>query len=271
MNEEQRIEWMAALRKQFMAGMISRNEYLDLLDNIDGYEPEMKKEWVIDPITGKPRLKKDAEFLKKKNAERADIMADERVLYYAGIGSRSTPEYILQLMEHLGSRLREDRMVLRSGHAPGADQAFERGAGGASQIFLPWASFEQDVEFSASRSLDADGRIKLDKNGNEMVVYPKIFNEPTELAMEAAADFHPAWGNLSQGAKKLHARNAHQILGPDLSRPTPVEFVICWTKDGGPSGGTGQAIRMAESLDIPVYNLFNEEDYDMAFEWVWDT
>lgn len=202
------------------------------------------------------KLKRDKEFMKKKQTERAEMKPD-KIIYYAGVGSRNTPGYILRLMERLGERLREDAMILRSGHAPGADQAFERGAGGAAQIFLPWASFEQDVAFSASRTHKG------------IVVHPSIYNEPTKDAFLTAAGYHPNWNGLSQGAQKLMARNVHQIIGPDLTRPTPVEFVICWTIDGRASGGTGQAIRIAEDLHIPVYNLHDEDAYDLAFEWAW--
>jgi hypothetical protein len=50
------------------------------------------------------------------------------------------------------------------------------------------------------------------------------------------------------------ARNAMQILGEDLQ--TPTEFVIAWTIDGRDSGGTGQALRMADYYGIPIFNLF---------------
>lgn len=65
--------------------------------------------------------------------------------------------------------------------------------------------------------------------------------------------FHPAWDRCSQYAKNLHARNAAIILGKGLD--DPVKFVVCWTKDGKATGGTGQGIRIAESLCIPVFNL----------------
>jgi hypothetical protein len=64
---------------------------------------------------------------------------------------------------------------------------------------------------------------------------------------------HPYWDNLTQGGKKLHTRNACQVLGADLK--THVDFVICWTPDGKPSGGTRTAIIIAEQNGIPVYNL----------------
>lgn len=50
----------------------------------------------------------------------------------------------------------------------------------------------------------------------------------------------------------------YQVLGYDLK--TPSDMVICWTKDGGASGGTGQALRIAKDYNIPIYNLYNTKD-----------
>jgi hypothetical protein len=35
-------------------------------------------------------------------------------------------------------------------------------------------------------------------------------------------------------------------------------MVVCWTKDGKSSGGTGQALRIAEYYSIPIFNLKND-------------
>lgn len=43
-------------------------------------------------------------------------------------------------------------------------------------------------------------------------------------------------------------RNIFQILGENLDNQT--KLVICWTE-----GGTGQALRLAESLNIPIIDL----------------
>ena len=200
------------------------------------------------------KIQKDEEFRQKKQKARSEMSKT----YYAGIGSRSTPEDILVLMEQLGNRLREDGLILRSGHAPGADQAFERGAGSQAQIFLPWRTFEQDAAFVATNDPETGD-----------VVDPMITDDPAEDAFHYARKIHPAWDSLSQGAQKLHARNIHQILGPNLARPTPVAFVLCWTPGGITSGGTATAIVAAEEREIPVYNLANVDTYDMAFEWAW--
>ena len=181
--------------------------------------------------------------------------------FYTGIGSRDTPGPILELMEALafmlcGSGSRPD-WVLRSGAAPGADSAFERGAlrakpsyGAANrpiQIWLPWTNFE--------------GR--PDGNGWDYVLGHSA-DEPI------AKQFHPNWAACSQGARKLHTRNVGQILGTRIMHygsendPDPEvfeyreplsRFVVCWTPNGSRQGGTGQALRIANWYRIPIFDL----------------
>jgi hypothetical protein len=166
--------------------------------------------------------------------------------FYAGIGSRKTPKETLALMTQIASKLRDLGYVLRSGHADGADQAFEAGAAGRAQIFLPWLSFNHHVTTG-----DAN-----------------IFAAPSQQAHILAAQIHPNWAACSQAAQKLHARNMHQILGPDLK--DPVRFVICWTPivNGIETGGTAQAIRLARSRNIPVFNLEREKDRERLQRFV---
>lgn len=149
--------------------------------------------------------------------------------FYAGIGSRDTPLDFLELMTKVGQYLAGLGFVLRSGGANGADSYFEKGcdlASGPKEIYLPWNGF----------------------NGNKSLLYP-----PSQTCIDIAKKYHPAWEKLSQGAQKLQARNANQILGLDLK--TPSSFVICWTKNGAGQGGTGQAIRMANDYKIPVFDM----------------
>ena len=150
------------------------------------------------------------------------------MIYYAGIGSRETPTEILKLFENLGKFLVKKEFILRSGHAPGADISFENGVdkvNGKKEIYLPWRNFE-----------GSDSNLIV----NDVKAY------------EIAEKYHPYWHNLKQGAKKLQARNSHQVLGWDLN--TPSEFVICWTEKGKGKGGTGQAIRIATAYNIPVFD-----------------
>lgn len=46
---------------------------------------------------------------------------------YAGIGSRSTPDHIVVVIESIGRALPETRWTLRTGGAAGTESAFERG------------------------------------------------------------------------------------------------------------------------------------------------
>lgn len=153
--------------------------------------------------------------------------------YYAGIGSRETPLSLCPLIEKIVKILNKKDYILRSGGAQGADTFFEKCAN-KKEIFLPWKDF----------------------NNNKSEIYGSLH----PLAIEMAKQFHPNYDALSQAAKTLMARNSQQIFGLDMQ--TPVEFVVCWTKDGKATGGTGQAIRIAQYHKIPVYNLKNDIDID---------
>jgi len=147
--------------------------------------------------------------------------------YYAGIGSRETPAEVLKLMTAIAQRLSKLGYSLRSGGAEGADIAFESGAA-AKQIFLPWNSFNDKYA-----------------DGSSYIIPP--------LNTELAEQFHPAASKLSQGALKLMSRNSYQVLGPTLD--DPVDFVLCWTKQGTLAGGTAQAMRIAMHHNIPIFNF----------------
>lgn len=144
--------------------------------------------------------------------------------YYAGIGSRDAPQGILEVMKATAAFLASQGWCLRSGKARGSDTAFEIGCGtGPKQIFTA--------------------------------------DDCTDECLEIAKTFHPVWSSLQPYHRKLHGRNALQILGPDLR--TPVSFVVCWTPEGCTShyertretGGTGTAISIATFHGVYVYNL----------------
>lgn len=143
-------------------------------------------------------------------------------IFYAGIGSRETPDDILHLMYLLGRKLAIDGYVLRSGHAAGADLAFEKGCdsvNGRKEIFLAKHATLDSIEYSSS--------------------------------------FHDAWDKCTDYVKQLHGRNAMILLGTELI--VPVGFVVCWTSRGLDVGGTGLGIRIAHSNRIKVINLYHHE------------
>ena len=154
--------------------------------------------------------------------------------YYAGIGSRKTPPDILEFMTKIATYLSNQKYILRSGGADGADSAFEDGViNNLKKIYLPWPGFNKSEE---------------------------IFVPLSKEAFELSEKYHPTWKFLSQGAKKLHTRNCYQVFGEDLKSRS--EFIICWTVNGKITGGTGQALRIAQDSFIKIYNLAIKEDYD---------
>lgn len=158
--------------------------------------------------------------------------------YYAGIGSRETPKEIIDIMIQIAESLGKMGVVLRSGAAEGADSAFELGCdkvNGLKEIYLPWNGFQNS-------------------KSTLVVKDPKAF--------EFVEKYHPGFSRLSQGALKLQARNSHQVLGWDLKSPS--DFIVCYTPKGKRSGGTGQALRMAEDYSIPIFDCgLYENDLDL--------
>lgn len=161
-------------------------------------------------------------------------------MIYTGVGSRSTPADTQVRIVSLAVTLRQWGWTLRSGHAAGADQAFERGALDKAHVWLPWRGYERDVP----------------------LLTPHVRHAPTDLAYEIAERFHPAWGHLTRGARALHARNVHEVLGPKCDNPS--RALVCYTPDGTAKGGTGQAIRIARAYDVPVFDLGAGEWFDMT-------
>jgi len=161
--------------------------------------------------------------------------------FYTGVGSRNTPKSILAVMSNLAKKLANDGWILRSGGAKGADSAFELGAGSKKTVY-----YAHHVD-----SL-ADG----------------------QTAMELAGSLHGAWDKCSSYARKLHARNAFQVLGCHLHKPS--SFMVCWTPDGAVShedrsiktGGTGTAISIASHFGIKVYNLARPEHLEKIKEFI---
>lgn len=177
--------------------------------------------------------------------------------YYTGIGSRKTPLDVCELMTRIARAFASAGLILRSGHAEGSDQAFENGAGSFAEIYLPWDGFNGLWEDGAlfNKDLFISARV------------PKI-------AYDIAERFHPAWERCSRGARAMHARNVHQVLGRDPEHPVLSSGVVCWTPDGSLDGqgygvgGTGQALRIAVAYGVHVTNLALSDHREMAERWL---
>lgn len=153
------------------------------------------------------------------------------------IGSRETPEDILDIMYDLILSLNNAGTTIRSGGAPGADHVVTKYAE-KKEIIIPWDGF-QDL-----RNTD-EGVYLWNLSPN--------YKDATKIALE---HYHSI-GFAKQSHRSLHSRNAMQVLGLYLDKPA--SFVVCWTPGGNKLGGTATAIKIAEAHGVPVYNLGNPE------------
>jgi hypothetical protein len=157
---------------------------------------------------------------------------------YTGIGSRKTPQDVMDTFSGLAAQLEAQGWKLRSGGADGADSAFDAGVQSAAnkEIFVPWTGFNQVNGLRPAQALWLE-------------------------AAAIVADVHPAWKRLKPAERSLHTRNAFQVLGADLRSPSV--FVVCWTSDGAEAeeqtsketGGTRTAIVIASRSAIPIVNF----------------
>jgi O-acetyl-ADP-ribose deacetylase (regulator of RNase III) len=157
---------------------------------------------------------------------------------FAGIGSRDTPDPILDLMKDAGALLAHDGWTLRSGGAVGADTAFETGVKSCPDHPKP------EIYYANERSLQKAG------NSYGLLDTRQVHNRMVGV-------FHPKPSALSPSGFELMARNGCQVFGPDFTQPS--SCVVCFTEGGKGKGGTGQAIRMSNATGIPVIDLGKPE------------
>ncbi len=169
------------------------------------------------------------------------LTGSSKTKIYAGIGARRTPPYILETMREIAILLANNNYTCNTGAARGADQEFAKGAiagNGKVNLMLPWTTYEQ--KWTSMLSNMPTGNVRIH---TLCAIHTK--------AIESVKQFHPAAENLKQSVEKLHARN-YMII-------EDANFVICWTPNGKEIGGTGQGIRIANHLNIPIHNLGDKD------------
>lgn len=183
---------------------------------------------------------------------------------YAGIGRRNAPKEILLLMQLLAFELAARGFALRSGGAEeGSDRAFLRGA-------LEFLKTSMHPNYSLVRiyTPSLSHRSYLNPEYKQLIER-QCFKSLDQLflqdkAKELAGSVHPNWAACKgKFAELAHGRNAHILLGDDLT--DPVERVICWCEespDGTVTGGTATAINLARRFNIPIINLWHDSAVD---------
>lgn len=181
-------------------------------------------------------------------------MSIRPIKYYAGIGSRETPEEILALMRRVAAVLYRMGWTLRSGGADGADHAFYAGA-------TQDPSFDPDRVkiYLAWNGMKGHGGVRLYEDPSRGFYNATLYSTHEE-AKRIAQDLHGAWEKLGNGGQLLHTRNVFQILGEDLN--SQVRMVICYAKpvgnQGAVKGGTNTAVKLALLKGADVINLATE-------------
>lgn len=200
--------------------------------------------------------------------------------YYAGIGSRNAPQEVLDMATEIAKELSNRQFCLRSGHAEGMDIAFEMGAGGNANIYMPYEGFntkKKDGGMPVSGSaIIFDAQSEADRNAaEESVLRYHPAGERLRRNYEEGEANKPQSGASREewkryGSKtfdyKAIRRNYFQIFGTETEGIGDIQglesaFVVCFDDHGG---GTSQAIRMAQERNIPI---FNAADYDNLEDW----
>jgi predicted Rossmann fold nucleotide-binding protein DprA/Smf involved in DNA uptake len=141
------------------------------------------------------------------------------------IGTRDPTEEQEFKGGYLAERLSMAGHRIATGAAPGIDAAAMRGAmTGQLDVFLPWPSF------SAA----------LIPRHAKRTVFSEVLHADW---MKSVEEFHPAPRSLTPAARRLHARNYGIVEGAAIVVALPQR---------GEGGGTGQGIRIARGLKIPV-------------------
>jgi len=103
--------------------------------------------------------------------------------YYAGIGSRDTPAYVLKKMTRIAENL--SYMTLRSGGAKGADSAFEKGAF-KKEIFTAENATEDAIELSSKYHPNwgaCSNYTKKLHGRNAMIILGENLDSPVDFVM----------------------------------------------------------------------------------------
>lgn len=166
----------------------------------------------------------------------------------AGIGARKTPPWAQAVMADFGEICARHGWQVRSGGAIGADQAF---GNGFARVAQPSAR----ARFTAWLHEEPKGKPPV---GAHLVPIPPalyaiakaLHRVPEKLGL--GREIHRRMTPPGAGGQ-LMARNGFQFLGDEMTDVT--DLVVCWTEGGQEEGGTGQALRLAGLMGIPVINL----------------
>lgn len=163
---------------------------------------------------------------------------------YAGIGTTTCSEKEKDLILKISNKMSE-RFICYSGNALGSDITFQKGSNKKCVIFLPWKTYNIN-EYNPKDSLD----------------YYVLGNDKEGL--ESVRKFHKYPHKLTKGGFSMMSRNYYQVMG--YSKYPKISCIICCAdyhineiSQMEVEGGTGQAVRIANSLNIPIVNIRHDK------------
>lgn len=197
----------------------------------------------------------------------------------AGIGSRRLPGEMSKLMwKAVFISVLTEGLSYSSGGAPGSDATTEHGVKAALKIVAGGDEAKYKDLVGKFLRVYLPGKFFNGRKSSDLGMVDASLLPMAEKAIELAREVHPAEDvtkppKLPPYVLRLHARNGHQALGDNLSMP--VRSILCYTPDGAKgatitskTGGTGQALRLANKYSIPVINLGNDADRQKIEAWV---
>ncbi len=178
----------------------------------------------------------------------SELLSDTGMLSVAGVGAAAAPQSILDDMALIGKTLANRDIVCVSGGTEGPDQHFIRGvasvASGLCNIYLPWYQYGLSGRPSACQI-----HVLNDQE--------RGYEETAKLAESC----HSAWETLSDGAKRLMVRHVYIMKNSDA--------VIAWADHTAKGyGGTGHLLRVATKLQVPWWDIANDDDHFEVMAWI---
>lgn len=165
------------------------------------------------------------------------------------IGNRNTPAEICNHYVPVVKALLKAGHVGRSGGALGMDHVLTRAI--------------EELRAEGFNDFDATVYIPTRRfnglhwgNLGHRVHYVGWFKNYAQ-ATEMASQYHDVWHLCDEFSRQAHARNMYEVLGTELAVPS--DFIITYAKTnrkGIVTGGTGTAIKLAQTHQIPIFNEY---------------
>jgi hypothetical protein len=178
---------------------------------------------------------------------------------YAFIGSRNLSQFepnVVSAFQKAAENAARAGYLVTTGAAKGADQLAAESAlkaGGAVRLSLPWSSYEK--EWVSDLSNRNPGRVAIDTRIPVRGIDDK--------ANRSVDQYHPSPRALEGSGRSLHARNYNILSAPQGNVAGAI--ALAPKVDGAVQGGTGQGVRVAGGLNIPISVFDSPESIPSRF------